>query len=192
MSGPLSRINTSNIHDPLQIKNSSFAVVTYKKNKMKRSKIFVLSFVAITFMVPLCYAQNSPRDYLQAHNAARASVGVQPLTWDAKLAAYAHNYVNQRIGDCRLVTSNGPYGENLARSRGDLTGTGAVALWVAQKPNYDYNSNSCVRGECHRYTQVVWRHSARLGCARVECYNGGTIVSCNYDPPGNYENQRPY
>ncbi|GMY38820.1 pathogenesis-related protein 1-like [Fagus crenata] len=112
-------------------------------------------------IVHISYAQNSPADYVNAHNAARAQVGVGPMTWDANLAAFAQNYANQRKGDCRLVHSGGPYGENLAGSSGDLSGTAAVNLWVAEKPSYNYNSNSCVGGVCGHYTQVVWRNSAR-------------------------------
>ncbi|KAF5448344.1 hypothetical protein F2P56_028889 [Juglans regia] len=137
-------------------------------------------------------AQNSPQDYLNAHKAARAIVGVGPMRWDAKVASYARNYVNKLKGSCKLVHSGGPYGENLAWGSTDLSGTAAVNMWVAEKPKYDYNSNSCVGGECRHYTQVVWRNSVRLGCAKVRCNNGGTIISCNYDPPGNYVNQRPY
>uniref|UniRef100_A0A6N2LW90 SCP domain-containing protein n=1 Tax=Salix viminalis TaxID=40686 RepID=A0A6N2LW90_SALVM len=66
---------------------------------------------------------------------------------------------------------------------GDLSGSAAVKLWVDEKPKYDYNSNTCVGGECRHYTQVVWRKSVRLGCAKARCNNGGTIISCNYDPP---------
>ncbi|KAJ6315255.1 hypothetical protein OIU78_018692 [Salix suchowensis] len=102
------------------------------------------------------------------------------------------NYVQRLTGDCRLVHSGGPYGENLAGSSGDLSGSAAVKLWVDEKPKYDYNSNTCVGGECRHYTQVVWRKSVRLGCAKARCNNGGTIISCNYDPPGNYANERPY
>ncbi|XP_042978884.1 pathogenesis-related protein 1-like [Carya illinoinensis] len=137
-------------------------------------------------------AQNSPQNYLNAHKAARARVGVGPMRWDAKVASYAQNYVNKLKGSCKLVHSGGPYGENLAWGSADLSGTAAVNMWVAEKPKYDYNSNSCVGGECRHYTQVVWRNSVRLGCAKVRCNNGGTIISCNYDPPGNYVNQRPY
>ncbi len=108
------------------------------------------------------------------------------------MAAYASNYIKRLTGDCRLVHSGGPYGENLAGSSGDLTGSAAVKLWVDEKPKYDYNSNSCVGGECRHYTQVVWRKSVRLGCAKARCSNGGTIISCNYDPRGNYVNERPY
>nr|prf protein 1a,pathogenesis related [Nicotiana sp.] len=36
--------------------------------------------------------ENSQQDYLDAHNTARADVGVEPLTWDSQVAAYAQNY----------------------------------------------------------------------------------------------------
>lgn len=138
-------------------------------------------------------AQDSPQDYLQAHNAARAAVGVQALTWDPNLAAYAQRYANSRKGDCNLVHSGGPYGENIAKSSGDMSGTAAVNLFVAEKAYYDYNSNTCAPNKvCGHYTQVVWRNSARVGCAKVRCNNGGTFIGCNYDPRGNYIGQKPY
>lgn len=139
-------------------------------------------------------AQNSPQDYLNAHNAARAQVGVANITWDNTVATYALNYANSRISDCNLVHSNGPYGENLAKGSGSFTGVIAVNLWVNEKQYYDHNSNSCVGGgQCLHYTQVVWSNSVRLGCARVQCTNNGWwFVTCNYDPPGNYVGQSPY
>ncbi|KAK2998900.1 hypothetical protein RJ639_023346, partial [Escallonia herrerae] len=39
---------------------------------------------------------------------------------------------------------------------------------------------------CGHYTQVVWRNSVRLGCARVQSNSGWWFIACNYDPPGNY------
>ena len=141
-------------------------------------------------MVHSSQAQNSQQDYLDAHNSARAAVGVTPLTWDNNVAAYAQNYANQRQ-DCNLVHSGGQYGENLAMGTGELSGVDAVNMWVGEQSNYDYNSNSCA-GVCGHYTQVVWRDSVRLGCARVQCNGGGWFVTCNYDPPGNFNGQRPY
>ena len=142
----------------------------------------------------ICYAENSPQDFLDAHNVARAEVGVGPITWDNTVAAYAQNYANQRIADCSLVHSAGPYGENIAWGSPSLTATEAVNLWVTEKSDYDNNSNTCATGRtCGRYTQVVWSRSVRLGCARVQCNNNkGWFVTCNYDPPGNYVGQRPY
>nr|POE89008.1 pathogenesis-related protein 1b [Quercus suber] len=69
------------------------------------------------------HAQNSQQDYLNAHNVARAQVGVPNITWDSTVATCAQNYANSRIGDCNLVHSNGSYGENLAKGSGSFTGT---------------------------------------------------------------------
>ncbi|KAJ0010608.1 hypothetical protein Pint_34070 [Pistacia integerrima] len=94
-------------------------------------------------------------DYVNAHNSARATVGVEPVTWDNTVAAFAQNYANQRIGDCPLVHSHsgGKYGENLAWSNANLLGTDAVKMWVGEKADYDYNSNTCAAGKvCGRYT----------------------------------------
>ncbi|KAK4563508.1 hypothetical protein RGQ29_005857 [Quercus rubra] len=101
------------------------------------------------------HAQNSQQDYLNDHNVARAQVGVPNITWDSTVATCAQNYANSRIGDCNLVHSNGSYGENLAKGSGSFTGTAAVNLWVAEKNCYDYNSHTCVGGQCLHYTQVV-------------------------------------
>nr|POE94861.1 pathogenesis-related protein 1 [Quercus suber] len=117
---------------------------------------------------------------------------VPPLKWDENVAAYAQNYANQRIGDCNLVHSGGSYGENIAWGSTDLSGTDAVDMWVSEEPNYDHSLNSCVGGECLHYTQVVWRNSVHIGCAKVRCNNGGTFIGCNYDPPNNYIGERPY
>ncbi|KAL6213197.1 hypothetical protein ACLB2K_012644 [Fragaria x ananassa] len=88
--------------------------------------------------------------------------------------------------------SEGPYGENLAEGYGEMTGAQAVKFWVTEKPNYDYASNKCVGDECGHYTQVVWHNSVHLGCARAKCTNGWVFVICSYDPPGNFEDERPY
>lgn len=141
-----------------------------------------------------CRAQNNPQDYLSSHNAARKAVNVPNMVWNATLASYANNYVMTRLGDCNLVHSdpNGPYGENLAKGTGSFSGVDAVNLWVKEKSCYNYNTNECVGGECLHYTQVVWRDSAGVGCARLKCNNGWWFVSCNYYPPGNWEGEKPY
>jgi pathogenesis-related protein 1 len=36
------------------------------------------------------------------------------------------------------------------------------------------------------FTQVVWRQSTQLGCARSNC-RGMDIWVCEYNPPGNVE-----
>ncbi|XP_028797668.1 pathogenesis-related protein 1-like [Neltuma alba] len=157
------------------------------------TQALVLSLV-LALIVATSYAQNSPRDYLRVHNRARDDVGVGPLRWDSDLADHAEDHADKLKARCRLVPSRGPYGENLAWSRGDLTAARAVNSWVAEKRNYDYDSNSCKGGRpCRHYTQVVWKKSIWLGCAKVRCDNGlGTIIVCFYNPKGNSKGERPY
>ncbi|KAI3849330.1 hypothetical protein MKX03_025836 [Papaver bracteatum] len=154
---------------------------------------FIVIFIFIlALFIPASQSQYSPEDYLAPHNAARAEVNVGPLEWDEHVAAYARDYANRRAGDCRLTPSSGQYGENLGWGIRDLRPADAVGMWVNEKRNYDYDSNSCQGGDCSHYTQVVWRNSVRLGCATMRCNAGGTIAICSYDPPGNVEGQRPY
>ncbi|XP_062082328.1 pathogenesis-related protein 1-like [Humulus lupulus] len=155
----------------------------------------IICIIGVVAMLEPCSGQDSPQDYLDVHNWARAEVGVRPMEWDETVAAYAQEYANQRSGDCSLFHSGGNYGENLAWGSGDLSAADAVWMWVEEKSIYDYDSNTCL-GEnpwdCLHYTQVVWRDSTRLGCAKVWCDVGGTFIICSYDPPGNFNGQRPF
>lgn len=149
--------------------------------------------LVVLLLATVSQAQDSPQDFVNAHNAARGQVGVGPIAWDATLASFAQRYISGLAGDCRMVHSGGPYGENLAWSSGDMAGTSAVSMWVDEKAFYDYNSNTCQPGKvCGHYTQVVWSDSLRLGCAKVRCNTGGTLISCNYDPRGNFIGRKPY
>ncbi|KAL0412642.1 UNVERIFIED_CONTAM: Pathogenesis-related protein 1A [Sesamum radiatum] len=66
----------------------------------------------------LSQPQSSPQAFLDAHNRARAQVGVRPLVWNETVANYALDYAHKRYGDCELEHSQGPYGENLAEGGG--------------------------------------------------------------------------
>ncbi|KAL0696857.1 hypothetical protein Bca4012_064037 [Brassica carinata] len=156
-----------------------------------------------TLLIASSVQSTEQQDYLNTHNAARSQVGVPNLVWDATVASYALNYANARKSDCNLVPSTGPYGQNLAKgSSSTFSAISAVNLWVAQKPYYNYTTNSCTGTVYTIYntntsypiilTRVVWRESVKLGCARVQCTNGWWFVTCNYDTPGNYVGQYPY
>jgi len=132
------------------------------------------------------------RELLDAHNAARARVKVAPLQWSDMLATHAQEWANHLLSrrefDHRTAS---PYGENLF----EITGAGAtpatvVSAWASESRNYDHLTNTC-RGECGHYTQVVWRNSLRLGCG-VARGGGREVWVCNYDPPGNWEGERPF
>jgi pathogenesis-related protein 1 len=81
-------------------------------------------------------------------------------------------------------------GENLYwGSNADFTAANAVRSWVSENQWYDHSSNSCLTSagkSCGHYTQVVWRPSTKIGCARVVYNNGATSIRCNYSPQGNF------
>uniref|UniRef100_A0A0E0C257 SCP domain-containing protein n=1 Tax=Oryza meridionalis TaxID=40149 RepID=A0A0E0C257_9ORYZ len=164
-------------------------------SKLAICSLFVLAVAAAT-MVHCSDAQNSPQDYLSPQNAARSAVGVGPISWSTKLQGFAEDYARQRKGDCRLQHSGGPYGENIfwGSAGADWTAADAVRSWVDEKKYYNYASNSCAAGKvCGHYTQVVWRDSTNVGCARMRCdANRGVFIICNYEPRGNIVGRRPY
>lgn len=178
-----------------RLEPTNHIIISNQEKSMKISSqtlVFVTIALVLAFAVPL-KAQDSQQDYLDVHNRARRAVGVAPIRWHADVAAYARQYALRRRGDCRLIHSGGRYGENLAGSTGDLSGADAVRLWVNEKNDYFYNSNTCRSGKaCGHYTQVVWRNSVWVGCAKVRCNSGGTFIICSYDPPGNVRGRWPY
>ena len=130
-----------------------------------------------------------------AHNALRDEVGVPPLKWSDTLAAYARERADTiQRQDCKLQHREGEiYGENLAWSgRTNLFPDQVVAMWAKKADFYDYTTNSCARSKiCAHYTQMVWRSTRAVGCARARC-NKGEVWVCNYYPPGNWLGEWPY
>jgi pathogenesis-related protein 1 len=164
----------------------------------------LVNFISVT------NAQTSTgSEYLDPHNAARATVGVPALSWSADLANYALAYAATQAGQCIPLThSNGEYGENLfwgSAKEPAWTALDAVTAWTDEVAYYDYATNSCTPGQmCGHYTQVVWQSTTHVGCAHVNCtcsstcdpdadpnYTGDYII-CSYDPPGNWIGERPY
>ncbi|KAI3973513.1 hypothetical protein MKW92_032463 [Papaver armeniacum] len=156
-------------------------------------KLIFLTVAAL--LVFVSQAQNTPQDYLDAHNTARASVYTgAALTWSIAIENYAKNVANSRKPTCSIqATIPREYGENFAINQNYITASLAVGIWVAQGSNY-YSYPTCAPGHtCAQYTQVVWRNSIQLGCAQVNCTNSATkLVVCYYDPPGNVPGELPY
>ncbi|EFJ33654.1 hypothetical protein SELMODRAFT_83728 [Selaginella moellendorffii] len=144
-------------------------------------------------------------DFLGAHNSARASIAtsprIPPVSWSNDAAAFAMRWITtlRDTRNCNMVHSgNRAYGENLYKWMGSPglpspNPAEAVKSWVNEKRDYRYASNSCAAGKvCGHYTQVVWRNTKRVGCASIKCPGNMLLVSCNYDPPGNWVGQKPY
>lgn len=119
-------------------------------------------------------------DILSAHNEKRAIHGVQPLKWNETLVEYAADYADSSFScaNVTLVHSNGPYGENLAA--GYSGGYDPVDAWYDEIELYDFNNPSFNESTGH-FTQLIWKSTSQLGCARVICDNAwGQYTICEY------------
>jgi pathogenesis-related protein 1 len=136
-------------------------------------------------------------ELVEYHNRVRAEVGVPPVRWSPEVAAYAQQWADHLAerGDLEH-RSNNRYGENLAIHRTVLQG---AASWYAEKR--DYRAGTPIPAdfgnfEAGHYTQMVWRGTDQIGCGKALVkkgrFRGSYIVVCNYDPPGNYVNEKPY
>ena len=137
---------------------------------------------------------------LSLHNEARRDVGVAPLVWSKSLAVYAQLWADHLAStSCRMEHRprsgrwKQVYGENLLIGKTGYHGVeDAVRAWEGEKSGYHgatlNPSNWYPSGH---YTQMVWKNTSRVGCAKAEC-RGNVIIVCNYDPPGNVLGQKPY
>ncbi|XP_027367749.1 pathogenesis-related protein 1A-like [Abrus precatorius] len=135
-------------------------------------------------------------EFLHAHNWVRKLYNLPLYAWDEQLASYARGYLMQRYEDCKLVHSNSDYGENMFWAKKlNWTPSDATYYWYKEKQWYDFHTLTCAPPPkaCGHFTQIVWRDSIRIGCALQHCHNpgAGMLIACEYDPPGNYENEHP-
>lgn len=165
---------------------------------------------ALLLACGLAAAQAIDREaMLAAHNQWRAEVGVPALRYSAVLEASAQAWADQlkQTNQCRMRHSQteGRYGENLywssalrwsdgRRETAQVSPAQVVGGWGSEKRDYSYDSNSCRPGKvCGHYTQLVWRSSTEVGCARAVCADSQDQVwVCQYQPAGNWVGRKPY
>lgn len=170
--------------------------------------------VVVNTVVPNTDITINAEQVLETHNLVRQSLGVPGLKWSNQMAVYATEWALflaneagctlQYRGPSGLPLHKNGLGENLykrnaivwadgRREVDKLSAEQVVLSWATQSADYEYTSNSCgLNKECSDYTQLVWRDSKVVGCGAASCANQDQLWVCNYDPPGNFLNQRPY
>ena len=140
------------------------------------------------------------KQLLKAHNEARADVGVGPLAWSERLAFYAQEWVDHLASTSHRMEHRPhsgkwkqEHGENLFMGTAGHYGVvDAVVMWEKEKSAYSGETINCSRLYAYgHYTQLVWKNTRQIGCAKVVC-GGNVIIVCNYDPPGNVLGQKAY
>lgn len=136
---------------------------------------------------------------LELHNRERAEVRVPPLMWDERLAAAAAAHGPLLAGRAGLVHAppalRPGQGENLwmgTRNRYSLESM--FNGWAREKRLFRAGvfptvSRTGRSSDVAHYTQIVWRRTARVGCAIHRAADWDYLV-CRYAPAGNVLGQK--
>jgi len=144
-------------------------------------------------------AQNSAiTEILNAHNKYRTPLNIPPLKWSDKLAKNAKVWADRLASERRMHHSSGSgEGENLwMGTSGYYSLTQMVDGWGGEKKYYTDGifpnvSSTGNWSDVGHYTQVIWRNTAEVGCAK-STGGGNDYFVCRYSPPGNYMRQKVY
>lgn len=138
---------------------------------------------------------------LAAHNRERALLGIAPLRWNPALARDAERWASQLAATGRFEHapsgSGEPQGENLwAGTPGYYSPEAMVDAWAREKRHFKpgtfpNNSTTGKVSDVGHYTQLVWRETEEVGCARAAGTDEEVLV-CRYTQAGNYMGQRPF
>lgn len=163
---------------------------------------YIIVFLGILFLSstpPLeqtALSQGEIKMILERHNFWRAEDGVnEKLEWSEEMAELAADWAKKlkRKGCGFEHRPDNNFGENLFKgTTGYFDAAYVVDAWASEKEFYNYEKNDCKPGEmCGHYTQIVWKSTKKVGCAKIVC-DGMDIWVCNYDPPGNWVGEKPF
>ncbi|MGB7218453.1 MAG: CAP family protein [Vicinamibacterales bacterium] len=139
-------------------------------------------------------------ELLKAHNVFRQEVRVAPLTWSEALAKDARSWADHlaSLGGRQLMhAQQSDQGENLwLGTAGAFRYTQMVNAWGGEKQYFKAGtfpnvSTTGTWSDVGHYTQVVWRGTTQVGCAKATA-GGNDILVCRYSPPGNFVGRSPF
>jgi len=166
----------------------------------KSACVLLLAVLAPVITGGLGRTNNLERRLLAAHNRERAALGIEPLAWDAKLAADAAAWSGELAASDTLQHApqgGDPQGENLwAGPTGDHTPEDMIQSWAEERANFHPGAFPAVSRTGHwkdvgHYTQMVWRDTDRVGCAVAAGQDFDYLV-CRYRTAGNVIGQQPF
>jgi uncharacterized protein YkwD len=146
-------------------------------------------FSLICLAIPTLTQSINITTAINTHNKYRNLHQVGNVTWNSSIANHSQAWVN----NCKFGHDpTGKYGENIYASWGyspkkDFTKE-AIKLWYDEVKYYNF-SRPGFSGKTGHFTQVVWKNTKQIGCGVRKCPDGMVLISCQYNPPGNYLGQ---
>jgi pathogenesis-related protein 1 len=121
------------------------------------------------------------QEVLDIHNEIRSRWGAAPLLWSRVLTESAQSVADR----CAFEPSGSKYGENMVLSSG-TTCAKAAGIWTGGEDLYSRLSENSpdFYPDTGAFTQMVWKSTLQVGCAKSSCPDGDLIV-CHYHTPGN-------
>ena len=140
--------------------------------------------------------ENYYNDLINAHNDLRARHGSPALIRDKQLEKWAQETADESMTAETLKSGEtykeGKYvGINLYLGGGySRTGKYVTEYWYSENRNYDYSTGNSKNGSpVSHFTQIVWKHTKKVGCAvsvgRWKIFSQSYYICCYYYPGGN-------
>lgn len=136
---------------------------------------------------------------LALHNAERARLGAEPLSWNPALArdasGWATNLAARGLLQHSSQDSRPGQGENLfLGTAGAYSLEEMIGAFLSERSDFrpgvfpEVSRSGRWQMVAH-YTQIIWRGTSEMGCAMASA-RGRDILVCRYSPPGNVMGQR--
>ena len=138
---------------------------------------------------------------LAMHNAERARMGLPALRWNASLARDAGGWAHKLLQKGKLHHASADerrgHGENLwMGTAGAWDAAGMVGMFLEERryfrpAAFPHVSLTGDWSDVGHYTQIVWRDTKEVGCAK-QTGNGVDVLVCRYYPAGNVMGRAPF
>ncbi len=166
----------------------------------------LMAICAIALATPLATGANDPtanfdKRILAVHNRERSTLGLEPMRWSPTLVQSAQRWADHLAETGRFEHAPGsgraPEGENLwAGTKGYFAPEAMVDAWTREKQYFRRGTfpNNSVTGKVEdvgHYTQIVWRATTQVGCAKATGAAEDVLV-CRYAEAGNYIGEQPF
>ncbi len=139
-------------------------------------------------------------EILAAHNRYRGAIGLDALEWSNELALEAQrwaDYLAKHNGRKIYGSGSVEQGENIWwGSSNAYTFAQMVDCWGSEEKDfsdgvYPAVSKTGKPDNVSHYTQMVWKTTTHVGCAKAVAGQYDILV-CRYSPRGNIAGEKPF